>query len=82
MPLQITTNSGKKIWLKCNVCNNSFYIHPNNVQNGKWCPYCSMPPRKMCYQEECKRCTETSFVSCAFHINWSIYTVGDLKSAF
>jgi very-short-patch-repair endonuclease len=72
MPLQITTNSGKKIWLKCNVCNHSFDIHPNNVQNGKWCPYCSMPPRKMCYQEECKRCTEKSFVSCDFHINWSI----------
>jgi len=72
MPHQVTKKSGKKQWFKCPTCNHLFDIHPNNIQNGKWCPYCSMPPRKMCHNDECNHCNTRSFASHEFAVNWSI----------
>ncbi len=61
-PEYYTISSGKKCWFKCE-CGHEFYCILANIVNGRWCPYCSKPPKKLCNDENCKSCFEKSFAS-------------------
>ena len=50
-------------WFLCPDCNHPFEISPNNIGNGRWCPYCSRPPQKLCTVDDCSVCQEKSFAS-------------------
>jgi len=71
-PKDILNNkSGKKYWLKCDKCNHSFDISLLNLSNNRWCPYCCVPTKKLCDNEECKSCFDKSFASHSKSIYWS-----------
>ena len=61
---QYIFKSGKtKFWFICNTCNHDFEASINNVAKGKWCPYCSAPPKKLCDDLDCEHCFNKSFAS-------------------
>lgn len=42
MPFEYTPVSGKKVWWKCKVCNNSWYASIDHRARGQNCPECKM----------------------------------------
>jgi very-short-patch-repair endonuclease len=59
-PETVAINSNKKYIFVCNVCNHDYEQSLNNKTNGRGCPYCSKPSRKMCRTLECKFCLKRS----------------------
>ena len=70
-PRQVFNNSGKKYWFNCLECNHSFDCKLDNINKGRWCPYCCNPPKKICNNENCNLCFEKSFESNAKSEFWS-----------
>lgn len=69
-PNEVALNSHKKFWFDCGKCGHKFDIPLNNVNNGKWCSYCSN--KKLCSKDNnCKICFNKSFVSVKYCENWS-----------
>jgi len=69
-PDNVTKCSGKKMYFDCK-CGHEIYAQISHVQNGKWCPYCSLPPRKLCSDSECTACYDKSFASHPKACHWS-----------
>lgn len=44
-------------------CGHEFDISIYHLKEGKWCPYCSNPQKKLCGKEDCNRCFNQSFAS-------------------
>jgi hypothetical protein len=45
----------KKHKWKCNKCNNTWYVSPNNIQQGRGCPMCAIEKRKQkCFDKMIK----------------------------
>ena len=61
-PRELTKNTNKKFWFKCDVCYHGFEIGLGNVNNNQWCFYCSSAP-KLCIDEKCEYCFNNSFLS-------------------
>jgi very-short-patch-repair endonuclease len=61
MPRDILLGAMKKYWFICPDCQHSFDIAPGNLCKGKWCPYCSKPPKKICEDDNCEFCHAKSF---------------------
>jgi very-short-patch-repair endonuclease len=61
-PEQVSKNSRKKYLFDC-ICGHEISITLNNVSSGFWCPYCSIPCKKLCKNNECVFCFEKSFAS-------------------
>ena len=61
-PKQVMKGSHKKYIFDCN-CGHEIEISMGNVNKGKWCSYCSNPPKKICNNKDCKNCIEKSFAS-------------------
>ena len=60
----VLKQSNKKHWFDCDVCGHSFESRITNIYNNDaWCPYCSVPCRKLCGAEECNFCFEKSLAS-------------------
>ena len=59
-PREITKRCSTKYWFKCETCNHSFKISPDKISCGRWCPYCSTPPKKLCNNEDCVMCRNKS----------------------
>ncbi|AEA07011.1 putative restriction endonuclease [Lausannevirus] len=57
---QTFSQSNTKAWFDCDVCDHDFAATPNKVSSGRWCPYCSNPPKKLC---ECESCFKKTFAS-------------------
>jgi hypothetical protein len=54
--------SGRGLYkFKCNECNHTFQSLLHSIINGAWCPYCIN--RKLCIEEDCKKCHKASFAS-------------------
>ncbi|SIP85904.1 Restriction endonuclease [Pacmanvirus A23] len=69
---QIFKNTAKKYWFNCDNCNHEFESKPNNiVSKGDWCPYCCVPSKKICHDEDCINCFNKSFASCDKSKYWS-----------
>ena len=51
--------SGKSYWFTCNTCNHEFNtVIASITTKNTWCPYCSIPPKIMCY--DCDICFNIS----------------------
>ncbi len=61
-PREITKHAVKKYWFDCD-CGHSFDSLPGNIVKGAWCPYCSVPIKKLCDDSDCKMCFINSFAS-------------------
>jgi very-short-patch-repair endonuclease len=70
-PRFISKCSNTKFNLKCKICS-----HINNTKLGntvcllRSCPYCCIPPKRLCEESECKDCFEKSFASHIRSIHW------------
>ena len=69
-PRDVFKNSNNKYLFICK-CSHQFDSNLGNICNGKWCPYCSNPPHKLCDLEDCKSCFEKSFASTEKAKYWS-----------
>jgi len=68
-PNEVALNSHKKFWFDCD-CGHDFDIQLNNVNIGRWCPYCSN--KKICEpKKNCKICFDKCFASVEYSKNWS-----------
>jgi len=63
-PRDVFKNCHKKHWFKCEKCEHSFDASLHNINRlNRWCPYCSLPPQKLCDKDDCDLCFEKSFKS-------------------
>ncbi len=69
-PREVFKSSNKKYFFNCNDCKHDFETALSSVTNGRWCPYCCFPPKKLCSDEECESCRNNSFLSHEKHIYW------------
>jgi very-short-patch-repair endonuclease len=68
-PNEVALNSHKKFWFDCD-CGHEFDIQLNNVNIGRWCPYCSN--KKICEpKKNCKICFDKCFASVEKSKYWS-----------
>jgi len=59
-------------------CGHTFVSIVGNITKGQWCPFCAVPAKKICNNEECIQCTTRSFSSHPMSKYWS--TKNKLKS--
>ena len=71
LPIYISKNSGKKFLFDCNNCNHDFLSSPDKINSGYGCPYCSVPVKKLCDNENCDHCFNNSFASSKKAEYWS-----------
>jgi very-short-patch-repair endonuclease len=63
-PRLVTKKSdSEKFWFNCDKCIHSFDSTLYNVYKGNWCPYCSVPTKRLCENDLCKMCFNQSFAS-------------------
>jgi len=68
-PEKVAKCSNKKFWFNCE-CGHEIEVRLNDVSlKGQWCGYCSN--KKLCNQEDCKKCFEKSFASHEKSKYWS-----------
>jgi Zn finger protein HypA/HybF involved in hydrogenase expression len=66
-PREIFMNSGKKYEFECNNCPHSFTAKVSSITSltrNTWCPYCSSSTKKLCDDNDCDHCFNSSFASC------------------
>lgn len=64
--MQISLGSNITLDFKCPECNHIFNSAVNQVTKNKkpsWCPYCSVPTKVLCDDENCQHCLNRSFAS-------------------
>ena len=76
-PEFILKNGDKKIIFDCDICNHSFESRIKSITNGVWCPYCAIPSKILCKNNDCAVCFEKSFASFEKSKYWS--TKNELK---
>jgi|694.fasta_scaffold104888_4 hypothetical protein len=65
-------SSTQKYKFKCNICGHIFNDTPNHITNSKrWCPYCCIPAKALCSDNECEKCFNKSFESHFMAKSWS-----------
>jgi very-short-patch-repair endonuclease len=62
-PKEVFKNSNKKNIFDCDNCEHSFPASNSEIIRGNWCPYCSVSPKLLCVDKECKLCYDKSFSS-------------------
>ena len=70
-PRHIVKSSHKKYWFNCNNCNHEITVSLDNIIRGSWCPYCSIPSKKLCNDNNCNYCFQKSFASHEKSKYWS-----------
>lgn len=70
-PKDFSIQSHSSATFKCPNCIHEFESKLYNVSNGKYCPYCAIPSRKMCDKENCTECFNKSFASSEKAKFWS-----------
>ncbi len=68
-PREVFNNNISKFKFNC-LCGHEFEINLNSAQRS-WCPFCSIPPKQLCDDEDCKLCFEKSFASVYMSKYWS-----------
>jgi len=61
-PREVFKNSNDSYSFVC-PCGHKFRATLNNISNGKFCPYCSDPPKLLCSSVNCQECFHKSFAS-------------------
>lgn len=59
-PWQVFPSTPNKYWFKCDKCPHSFQSKIAGVVRGKWCGYCSSPPKMLCDDPNCDHCFKMS----------------------
>lgn len=67
-PENVTLNSHEKFWFDCPDCLHQFQSSPHSLQRV-WCGYCHK--KKLCDNEDCKKCHKNSFASSDKSKFWS-----------
>ena len=62
-PRDVFNSSGKNYYFNCDICPHKFDCGLNSINNGTWCPYCAIPSRILCNDENCQECFNKSFAS-------------------
>ena len=63
-PRLVTKKSdSEKFWFNCDKCVHDFDLTPGDISSGKWCPYCSIPTKRLCENNLCQMCFNKSFAS-------------------
>lgn len=79
-PRKIFKVTAKKYIFNCDKCNHEIINNPSHISNGRWCPYCCIPQKKLCGNLNCKDCFDKSFASHPKVIYWS--NKNELKPEF
>ncbi len=69
-PRMVFKCSDEKYVFNC-PCGHEFPAPLSNVSYGQWCPYCCVPPKKLCENDACQKCQKNSFASHPRSIHWS-----------
>lgn len=70
-PREVFKKSHEKYMFDCNICNHEFENTCRDISNGRWCSYCSNPPKQLCDKNDCNYCFNKSFASHEKAIFWS-----------
>jgi len=70
-PREVFKNSHLNIIFNCSNCKHNFNSILSHITNSSWCPYCCIPIKKLCDDNECKSCFEKSFASHEKSKYWS-----------
>lgn len=62
LPKYVYKSTSKKYIFDC-ICGHEFTAALNHISNGKWCSFCSNPPKQLCEDNNCNECYEKSFAS-------------------
>jgi len=63
-PRDIFLSSNKYYWFTCDICLHNFDSKLGNITIlNRWCPYCCIPCKKLCPDENCSHCYQKSFAS-------------------
>jgi hypothetical protein len=63
-PRDVAKHARRKYWFQCDVCNHDFDNSLSVILGQNcWCPYCSVPSKKLCGEEYCNYCFNKSFAS-------------------
>ena len=76
-PRDVFKSSNNNYWFNCDVCPHYFDTSLNNLNSGKWCPYCVN--QKLCNNEKCHECFNKSFASHPKNKYWNNEKNGDIK---
>jgi len=60
-PRGIRKFSDEYCWVNCNFCHHTFNAQLKTITKGQWCPFCCLPPKQLCSEEDCKECYEKRF---------------------
>ena len=52
-PRNVSRKNNIKAWFTCDNCSHDFDATINHITNGTWCPYCSVPVKKLCNNVNC-----------------------------
>ena len=79
---KISYGSAKQVMFEHSCCpgkKHVFLAKPNNFTHGKMCPYCSVPQKKLCDDEDCPICVPKSLFSrkLTFARRFMEYTIPD-----
>lgn len=59
-----------KIYFNCPTCLHELYLPAGDIIKDRWCPYCSVPAKKLCDDNDCELCFNNSFASTPYAKNW------------
>ena len=62
-PRDVFKNCNSKFKFICNMCNHTFESQLSSINSGRWCSYCSDPPKQLCSNKDCADCFNKSFAS-------------------
>lgn len=72
-PREVFRSATGKYWFLCDSCTHGFKSRIGDVtkKRGQWCPYCCVPRRFLCKEENCEVCFLASFASDTKAVFWS-----------
>lgn len=75
-PNKVSKYNNNKFWFNC-PCGHEFNSVLGSISAGQFCPYCA--GKKLCDNEDCKKCFENSFASSNKAQYWNYDKNGDIK---
>lgn len=68
---QVFLKTNKSFQFDCPTCEHSFEAMAYNIAAGKGCPFCSLPCKKLCTDQQCQFCFAKSFAAHSRAADWS-----------
>lgn len=70
-PRNVFKSTPDKYWFNCNVCGHDFEKQLKFIVGNTFCPYCAIPTKILCDNDDCISCFNRSFASSKNAIFWS-----------